>query len=506
MLAKTIVHGMTRRPFTVYDAAWKLVPMLATELPTIENGLAVPEDLGNGKRGIAITLKIDPRAVWGDGTPITAEDILLAWEIGKHPDSGVSSGEGYRRVLSIDVKGPKTVVLHNDRIEYNYNAISDFGLVPAHLEREAFKVPAEYRNRTKYDTDPTNPGLSCGPYRVTGVTPGAQIALEPNPRWWGEKPFFRRIVFRILENTAALEANLQSGAIDYVAGELGLSLDQAVALEKRRSDRYTFIYRPGLIFEHIDLNQDNPILRDVRVRQALLLSIDRKGMAAQLFGGHQPVADSPVSPLDKSYLPEAAVPFDLKRAGALLDEAGWKAGPDGKRRNAAGEPLSLELMTTAGNRSRELVQQVLAGAWKAVGIDIRIRNQPARVFFGETVAKRKFEAMAMFAWVSAPDDTPRTTLHSSMIPSAANAWSGQNNSGFSDPQTDSLIDRMEVELDVARRTELRHQLQRRYAEMLPALPLYWRADPFVIPKWLTGVEPTGTQFPSTLWVERWRAI
>ena len=72
------------------------------------------------------------------------------------------------------------------------------------------------------------------------------------------------------------------------------------------------------------------------------------------------------------------------------------------RHNAAGEPLTLELMSTAGNRTRELVEQVLQSQWQRLGIDVRIRNEPARVFFGETVAKRKFNAMAMFAWISSP--------------------------------------------------------------------------------------------------------
>src|SRR5690606_1557627 len=146
----------------------------------------------------------------------------------------------------------------------------------------------------------------------------------------------------------------------------------------------------------------------------------------QLFAGKQPVADSFVSPLDwvhaKGLKP---YPYDPKRAAALLDEAGWSAMRQGVRHDAAGKRLTLELMTTAGNRSRELVQQVLQGQWKALGIDIRIRNEPARVFFGETVSRRRFDAMAMFAWISAPENVPRTTQHSTMIPSAENGWSGQ---------------------------------------------------------------------------------
>lgn len=508
MLAKVYVLGMTRRPFTAYDADWELVCMLCVELPTIENGGATVEPLPDGREGegIAVTYTIRPDAVWGDGNPITTADVLFTIEVGKHPESGVTSGELYRRILDVEVHDERRFTLHFDRVTFAYNAINNLEVLPAHLDRPIFvENPREYRHRTLYDTDSTNPGLWYGPYRVARVQPGAQIVLEKNPSWWGAEPGFERIVVRVLENTAALEANLLSGSIDYIAGELGLTLDQALALEKRHGDRFDFVYKPGLIYEHVDLNLDNPILTDLRVRRALLHALDREAIDERLFAGRQPPAIGSINPLDWVYDPDVAkYPYDPDKAKALLDEAGWKF-QGGVRRNAAGEPLTLEIMTTAGNRSRELVQQVLVSQWKAVGIDARARNQPARVFFGETVTKRQFPHMAMFAWVSAPESVPRTTLHSSMIPTEANNWSGQNSSGFHDERVDALIDRIEVELDRDKRKAMWSELQRLYAELLPALPLYFRANPYVIPKWLKGLRPTGHQDPSTLWVEDWRA-
>src|SRR5690349_7763012 len=84
MLAKTYVLGMTLRPFVTYDADWNLVCMLCTKLPTIENGLAEPIDLGDGKRGVKMTVTIRPDARWGDGSPVTTEDVLFAYEVGKN--------------------------------------------------------------------------------------------------------------------------------------------------------------------------------------------------------------------------------------------------------------------------------------------------------------------------------------------------------------------------------------------------------------------------------------
>src|SRR5690606_5458957 len=176
---------------------------------------------------------------------------------------------------------------------------------------------------------------------------------------------------------------------------------------------------------------------DKRVRKALLHALDRETLSNKLFAGKQPVAHGFVSPLDWVHAEDLQTyAHDPDRAAALLDEAGWSEVRGGIRHNAAGEPLRLEIRTTAGNRSRELVQQVLQAQWKQAGIDVRIRNQPARVFFGETVSKRQFPAMAMFAWISSPENVPRTTQHSTMIPTAENNWAGQNYPGFANAQVD----------------------------------------------------------------------
>ncbi|HSR55352.1 MAG TPA: ABC transporter substrate-binding protein, partial [Alphaproteobacteria bacterium] len=282
MLAKTYVLAMTRRPFTHHDADWKLVCALCETLPTLENGLAVPETLPNGKQGVAVTYTIKEGAKWGDGTPVTTKDVLFTYEVGKHPASGVADGELYRRILKIDVKDERTFTLHLDRLTFDYNAINAFRLLPAHIESANFKDPKQYRQRTAYDTDSTNPGLYFGPYRITGKETGSRIILEPNPTWWGKKPYFKKIVVQIIEKTAALEANLLSGSIDYIAGELGLLLDQGLAFEKRHGQNFDIEFKPSLVYEHIDLNLENPFLKDRRVREALILALDREELSEKL--------------------------------------------------------------------------------------------------------------------------------------------------------------------------------------------------------------------------------
>lgn len=503
-VVQSLVLGMARRPFTVYNPDWQLICMLCTELPSLEAGTARFELNDAGGPGLATDYEIRGDATWGDGTPVTTRDVLFTWQVGRTAEAGVGNQELYRQIEEVEVLDDRRFTLHWDRRSCNVAGLGDFDLLPAHLEGEAFAEPAEYPRRTLYETDTTNPGLYYGPYRITRVDPGATIVLEKNPTWWGKDPEFDRIVFRTIENTAALEANLLSGEIDYIAGEDGITLDQAIAFRERNNDDYNVIFKSGLIYEHIDLRNDNPILADLNVRKALLYATNREGISQQLFQGRQPVAHTSVNPLDSVYFD--GVPtydYDPDRAATLLDESGWSDIRDGIRYNAAGDRLTLEIMTTSGNRVRELVEQAIQGMWREVGVDLRIRNQPARVLFGETLRKRQFPDMAMFAWVSSPENIPRTTLYSDMIPTEDNGWSGQNYTGYVNPAMDEALDRIQVECGEDTQTALWQEIQTRYAEELPALPLYFRSNAFIIPKWLQGVTPTGNQNPSTLWVEDW---
>ncbi|MEQ8506592.1 MAG: peptide ABC transporter substrate-binding protein [Rhodospirillales bacterium] len=506
MLAKSYILGFARRPFTVFDQSWQLVCMLCTKLPTIENGLAVPETAPNGKKGIAVTYTIRPDAVWGDGTPITTKDVLFTWRMGRHGKTGITPIEFYRSAYKVDARDDKTFTLHFDKLTFDYNAINSFNLIPAHVDEVNFDAdPANYKNKTAFDTQTTNEALYFGPYLVTETKRGSYVVLERNPKWWGKPGAFKRIVVKVIPNTAALEANLLSGSIDMISGELGFTVDQALRFEKRHGRKFRILYKPGLIYEHIDLNQDNPLLKNRDIRHALIYAIDREAISKQLFGGRQPVADSSVNPLDWVYADDVSkYKYNPKKALELIVKAGYTKLVQGIRHHKdTGEALRFEFMTTAGSKVRELVQQVLQSQWKAVGIDARIRNEPARVYFGQTVTQRKFTALAMYAWLSAPESVPRTTLHSAHIPTEANGWAGQNYTGFKNAEMDELIERIEVELDKPKRKELWKRLQEIYVTELPVIPLYFRAEPYIMPKWLTGVEPTGHQYTTSLWVENW---
>ncbi len=502
-VAQSYLLGMTLRPLTFYDADWTLVCGICVRLPTFDNGLAQRQPLENGGEGVAVTYEIKPDLVWDDGTPVTAKDLRLAWEIGRDRAVGAIVGESFRRILEATVVDDHTITFLIDHVPFDYNA-SGLMPLPEHIEGPIYrKDPASYAKRTRYDTQPNTPGLAFGPYRIVEARAGSEVLLERNPTWSGKQPAFDQVKLVTVNNTAALEANLLSGAIDMISGEFGIAVPQALAFEKRHGEDYQILYRPSLAYEHIDLNLDRPVLQDRRLRQALLYAIDRQAIVDKLFGDKQPVATSNVSPLSPNWADDVPkYPYDPEKAASLLEEAGWRL--DGKvRKNAAGESLILVIGTTAGDRTRELVQQVLQSQWRAIGIEVRIQNAPARTFFGQQVRERRYGDMALFAWFAAPGSVPRSTLRSSEIPTEENGWSGQNYTGYDNPEVDRLIDEMEITIDEEARKVLWGDLQRIYMTDLPVLPLYWRATAFVLPKWLGNVHPTGNLSPTTYWIEDW---
>jgi peptide/nickel transport system substrate-binding protein len=499
-LIKFYLLGLADRPVTAYDVSGHVVCLLCTEVPSLASGGARLEG-----DGMAVTFRFRPGLQWGDGAPLGAEDLAFTARVGRDPNSGFADTHTWSIVSRVDVIDHLTAVMHLTERNYQFDQLGQ--LLPAHLEAAVFdraKGPAAYMQQSHYNTDPTNPGLYNGPYLITGFTIGSRVVLERNPRWQGPKPTFDRIIVRTIGNTAALQSNLLSGDVNMVPGEgIGLTLDQVLALQKQYPDRFVYTYKPNMSYTHIDLQLDNPILADIRVRRALLMGIDRKSMVDRLMGSRVAVANSFVSPQQPMYSADApAYPYDPAGAKALLAEAGWTPGPDGICRNTTGERLTLEFTTSTGVRVRELLQQVMQSEWRRIGVETIIHNEPPRTLFGETLKHRAFKGLAMFTWVSGIEGSPRQTLSSGQIPTAANNWGGGNYPGFRNATMDADIDALERELDPEQRRPLWAQMQRIYAEQLPVLPLFYGADAHVWPLWLKGVAPVGFQI-STLHVEDW---
>ncbi len=498
---KFYILGFADHPVTAFDPDRHLRCLLCTEIPSLTNG-----DVAMEGAGMAVTWHFKPGSTWGDGAPLGAADLAFTARVGRDPNSGFANTQTWARVSRVDVIDPQTAVMHLTEPNYEFDELAE--LLPAHLEQPVFdaaQTPGEYMQRSLYNRDPTNPGLYNGPYRITAIDQGSQVVLERNARWNGDRPYFDRIVIKTIGNTAALQANLLSGDVDMVPGEgVGLTLDQVLVLQSQYPTRFTYAYKPNLAYTHVDLQLDNPILSDIRVRRALLLGLDRQSMVDKLMGGRVPVANSFVNPQETQYTSDVATyPYDPAKARALLAEAGWMPGADGICRNAAGQRLSLAFSTSTGVRARELLQQVMQSQWRTIGVETTIQNEPPRTLFGETLKHRSFTGMVMFGWLSSVESSPRQTLSSGQIPTAANNWGGTNYTDFRNPRMDADIDALERELDPAKRLPIWADIQRIYADQLPVLPLFFGSEAHVWPTWLKGVAPTGHNQPTTLEAEHW---
>ncbi len=501
-------HGLTE-----INSDWQWQCWLCTKLPTIDNGLAkaIEED---GKKKLLVQWEIHPKATWGDGTPVTAYDMKLAWEVGKSKNVIVGLKDVFEQIESftIDPKNPKRFTTKYHKVRYDYYQIGTFHLLPSHIEGPIWEKSKNslgaYEKQTAYSTNPTNPGLSMGPYMVREAKAGSHVILVRNPHYYGRKPKIEKLIFKIIPNTQALEANLLAGTIDMIS-EIGIKFDQALALEKRiekdpeLKKRFRVSYRQGTIFEHIDFNLRNPVLQDRRVRRALTYSIDRNKLVEALFEGKQQAASHRTHPLDPYFTDEVTkYPYDPRKAAELLDAAGWKVGKNGVRERD-GKPLLLSFMSTAGDKTRELVEVFLQHEWQKVGVDIAIKNQPSRTFFGETIRKAKYPAMAMYAHISSPGNVPESILQSISIPRKENGFSGQNVMGFVNKKVDAAFDDIVLELDFNKRKKLMKIVQQEVTKELPTIPLYFRAQIAVVPVNLTGFRITGHQFFSTLSADKW---
>jgi peptide/nickel transport system substrate-binding protein len=504
LLIKNYVLGFAVRTITTYDGDGKLICLLCTEVPSLDNGLARITDEGNGAKGMAVTIKLRPDLMWADGTPVTARDLAFTVTVGRDPNSGFSNAYTWSRADRVDVVDDHTAVLHLPRVVVSY-ALWD-QILPEHVEGPAYaaaKAPGDYINTTAYNRSPTTPGLWDGPYRITQYDTGAQIVLEPNPHWPGPAPGFKHVVLRFIGDTAALQANLMSGDIDI---DNNLTLDQALQVQAQHPDQFSYRFFPTLTYAHIDMQHDNPILADVRVRRALLMGIDRDTLNRKLFGGKDIVANSfagPKNPFFDANVP--AVPYDPAGARKLLADAGWTPGPDGICRNAAGQRLSLEFLSASGFKINELEMAVMQSGWRAIGVDTTLRFEPSRTLFGSTLKHRSNTGLAMYTWTSNVGESPRLTLGSDQIPTAANNWGGANQVAFSDPKFDADIGVAETDLDADHQRAAWADMQRIYAEQLPALPLFTTVYPAVVPKWLAGFGPSGTGQPFTQQAELWHS-
>ncbi len=502
---KDYIAGTARRPMTGFNAAGQVICLLCTEVPSLANGRAKLVTRTDGTPGMEVRFTLKPDLVWGDGKPVTAADVAFAFIVSQSFTPSAT-------VDAIDALDATNIRVTMKRVVYDFDRFnSNYAVpLPEHIEGPIFRAasdPLDYGRKSEINRHPENPGLWFGPYRIVEFRPNEQVTLLPNPHWKGPAPHFAKITMRLVENTAALQANLLAGDVDIVApGNLGITLDQINGMAKTATDKFDIEFIPAVTsYEHLALKTENPLLKDRRVRQAMAMAIDRKTIIAKLFEGRLQIADSFMHPSLANYDPSVRTyPYDPKAARALLATAGFKPGPDGILLSPTGDRFSLEITSTAGNRSRELVEQVLQTMFKSVGIELAVKNVPPRVFFGEVTRRRQFTGMLLFQSDPPLDWVPIPYFHSNYIPSAANNFTGINYSGLASPPLDAALDAALGELDSTKRKALWKTILDIAADEQAEINLFFATSAVITPKWMTGVR-TATRFGTpSLWVEDWR--
>ena len=521
MAASAFVRAMVLRPVMAADDRMVNECLLCDELPSLANGrvriVKETDKAGSGEK-MYVTWKLKPGIRWGDGTPVTGEDFKLGWEVGSAAHISVSEADAFRAIedVRVDPKDPLTFTLKYGTTRYDFDSIELMEPIPAHLERAIFEQtksqPGGYEKKTLYNTQPTHPGLYNGPYRVKEYQPGAHILLERNPQYFGKQAQFPQVMYKLIPNTQTLEAEFKIGAI-HMTAHTGVSMDQALQFEKQmeRSPQLARQFRVayGRIpsYEKIDFNLQDPLVGDVRVRQALALSLDRHRLTKALFAGKQDVADQIFHPLSSYYsakLPPIA--YDPERARQLLDAAGWRLGSKGIREKE-GKPLSLLMMTTSQNKMRELIQTYAQEEWRKVGIQVQFKNEPARVFFGETVRKMAYGSMALYGWTEdIPHQVPIHLYHSKYVPSKENKFIGYNRTGVQSPEIDRILDGAVKTLDKDKRSQMLQEFSQIFRDLMVELPLFYRTLPFLVSRQLVTPTTGPGGFPRALTVETWQWV
>lgn len=444
---------------------------LAMEVPTVQNG-------GVSADGLTITYKLRQGVKWADGQPFSADDVKFTYDAIMNPANTISGKSVYGKIESLTVKDPYTVEL---KMKEPYAAYAEFfsypvGILPRHALGSLPDLNKADFNRKPFGT---------GPYRVTDWQAANYIQLDANPNYYKGAPKIGRVIVRIVpdKNTqlAQVRANETDVAVDLNEDD-AVQVDRipgwkAFAIAGLTSDRlFLNLAEPGVA----DGSRPHPILGDKRVRQALEMGIDKQQLVDKVLSGKTKVATSeyPVGWAAPNLEPSK---YDVDTAKRLLDEAGWQVGADGIREKD-GRKLHLSISSTSGNTLRENVEQLIQAGWKAMGVDLEIKNATAAVLVGEwsengLVQRGNFD-IAYYGFTPGidPSGTISPRFHSKQIPFEGNQGEGDNGMRYRDPQVDQWIDEADRTLDQARRKELYGEVMRKIADDVPVIYLYNRAN------------------------------
>ena len=449
-----------------------LIPAIAKEVPKVASD--------------QLTYKFDLRqdVTWSDGQPLTADDVVFTYNLmaGTVYDYKAINSRYWpdleQYLASVTATDKYTVVMKT-KVPYApflVNYVDGIAPLPKHvLEPIVQKSAASFR-QADFNFAPT---VVSGPFAFDRWDKSQQVVLKANPRHFLGRPNLDSYVVKTVSDGVAIANQLKTGELDVGGVEPSLWDDMATA------DNVNRVPFAQAAWDYFGFNMDpanpkRPISGKIfgdpatgkQVRQALYHAIDRTALAERVYFKQAVVATS-VEPVTSWAVTSnvAKYPYDPRKAADMLDQAGWKPGPDGIRAKD-GVRLSFEVITNVGNKARETTIQVLAESWRKIGVEA----QPKPIQFTEyvkTSTTRDFD-MVMGGIAGGVDPDLSQIYHSRVI------GKGLNRMGYRNAQLDDVLDKAVQVLDQGKRKQLYAQAQQILMEDVPAAMLVW-------PKALVGV-------------------
>ncbi|MEB3221878.1 MAG: peptide ABC transporter substrate-binding protein [Candidatus Sericytochromatia bacterium] len=482
MASVSTVSSLFFSGLVIPDEQGRWQPDLAERVPTLANGDVV---LRGG--GMRVRYRLRRNVRWHDGRPFTGEDVRATWRLVMNPAFPAVSRAGFEELRGVEVPDPHTVVLDFKRPYAPYAELFPY-VLPAHV-LAASREPA----RAAWHRAP----VGTGPFRLTGWRSGDRLLAVAHEGYFRGRPPIPRLDVRFVPNEATAYQLWRVGEADLLQGAPATAYD---ALQREAPGRVWLT--PTGTWEHLVFNLERPVWSDVRVRRAIAHLVDRQQLNARAYGGVLQPAWSELTPGHWAFDARGtnAYPPDRAAAERLLDEAGWRLGPDGLRRRG-GVPLAVTLVTTSDRPGRNLAAQLWRRQWRDLGITLTIERWPPAVVFGSAGGKLAAGAfdLALIASLSRPDPDTSFRWRSDQVPPA-----GQNRSRYRDPRVDALLARGLATLEPRARATLYRDLAERLRLDLPVIPLlYWVALDATSPR-LRGFRPNPT-IRGNLWnVWEWK--
>jgi len=478
-------------------------PVLAKEVPSIENGLVTLEgDI------LTVTYNLLEGVLWSTGQAFTCDDVVFTWEAIMNPDSGAVSTSNFQNITGIECPDEVTAVVTYEPFYAPY--IETFESI---LPRHATGDPAEMQ-KWVYNWNP----VGTGPFKMAEWVPGDHITMVKNENFrdFPEKPYLDKVVVRITPSREVGMVMIQTGEIDFLwdliegvvpdlEGKPGVVLNIGAGLGTERL--VLNLSDPAVDATDDPLNNPHPLLGDLRVRQAVQLAINKAELNEILLFGAATVGTKEYNigwASEGCDIP--ASPYDTAGAMALLDEAGFTdEDGDGVREcNGClyadpGTPLRLKLQTTTGNQLREQAEQLIIEYWAEAGIEGYIENVPSSVLFASwsSGAFRKHADYDVLMYTTSGGTDPHGQLDgyfgTDRMPTEANSGSGYNYSRWVNPY-DAELKAAGLSADITERKALYCMVMEAIADELPHIYLYDRAEIHATREGLVGYEPTPWQY------------